>query len=89
MPFFGLLAACRTRAGASKIIAKPLSFSIPARRAPWRTPWSPGSGVPYLHTFTFSRHIAPEVCKYLSPSEKQRAQGMPDARCTRDLMRNV
>src|SRR6187549_141248 len=36
----------------------------------------------------FSRRIAPEVC-WLTPSSNQRAQGMPDARCTRGLMRSV
>src|SRR4029078_60980 len=36
-----------------------------------------------------SRRFAPEVCVYLPPSSKQRAQGMPDARCTRGLRRNV
>ena len=37
----------------------------------------------------FSPRIAPEVCWISSPSSNQRAQGMPDARCTRGLMRNV
>src|SRR2546421_6616847 len=38
----------------------------------------------------FSRHTVPELCKYLvALLDSQRAQGMPDARCTRDLMRNV
>src|SRR5882757_1006298 len=42
------------------------------------------------YSFVFSRHIAPEVCRLFSrPLETQRSQGMPDARCTRDLMRNV
>jgi hypothetical protein len=36
-----------------------------------------------------SRRIAPEVLQIVSPSPIQRAQGMPDARCTRGLMRNV
>src|SRR5712672_4515727 len=31
----------------------------------------------------------PESCRNRSPSEIKRAQGMPDARCTRGLMRNV
>jgi len=34
----------------------------------------------------FSRRVAPEVCKYLFAFSNQ-AQGMPDARCTRDPMR--
>jgi hypothetical protein len=39
--------------------------------------------------FRISRRIAPEVCRLFSrPLENQRAQGMPDARCTRGLMRN-
>jgi hypothetical protein len=37
------------------------------------------------HIFAFSRRDAPEVCQKLPP--KQRAQGMPDARCTRGLVR--
>src|SRR4051812_31309265 len=37
--------------------------------------------------FAFSRHDAPEVFKFVSrPPPIQRAQGMPDARCTRGLM---
>src|SRR5437899_9573265 len=41
------------------------------------------------YSFAFSRRVAPELCqKFPAPSIK-RAQGMPDARCTRDLMRNV
>src|SRR6202011_4752103 len=38
------------------------------------------------HASSFSRHDLPEVCKYSSPSKNQRAQGMPDARCTRGLV---
>src|SRR6266567_1692004 len=41
------------------------------------------------HDFAFSRRDAPEVYRYLPPSSKQRAQGMPDARCTRGLVCNV
>ena len=37
----------------------------------------------------FSRHDLPEVLQIVSPSEVQRAQGMPDARCTRGLMCDV
>src|SRR4051812_10363951 len=37
----------------------------------------------------FSRHDAPEVCWNSYALGSQRTQGMPDARCTRDLMRNV
>ena len=37
----------------------------------------------------FSRRDAPEVCLDFSALSNQRAQGMPDARCTRGLMRNV
>src|SRR5207342_2958963 len=37
----------------------------------------------------FSRPDAPEVCWKLFALGSQRAQGMPDARCTRGLMRNV
>jgi hypothetical protein len=41
-------------------------------------------------SFAISRHDAPEVCqKFPCPLDSQRAQGMPDARCTRGLMRNV
>jgi hypothetical protein len=41
------------------------------------------------HAFAFSRRVAPEVCWKLFALGSQRAQGMPDARCTRGLMRNV
>jgi len=42
------------------------------------------------HVFAFSRRDTPEFCRKLfRPPEIQRAQGMPDARCTRGLMRNV
>jgi hypothetical protein len=37
------------------------------------------------HSFMFSRHAAPEVCKFVRP-KKERAQGRPGARCTRGLM---
>ena len=37
----------------------------------------------------FSRRIAPELCKYLFALSNQRAQGMPDARCTRGLVCEV
>jgi hypothetical protein len=40
-------------------------------------------------SFAFSRRIAPELCWKFLALQKQRAQGMPDARCTRDLMCNV
>src|SRR5882757_5578299 len=33
--------------------------------------------------------ICPRFASISRPLQKQRAQGMPDARCTRDLMRNV
>src|SRR5215213_7333262 len=36
--------------------------------------------------FAFSRHDLPEVLQIVSPSIVQRAQGMPDARCTRGLV---
>ena len=39
--------------------------------------------------FAISRRISPEVCKYLFALSNQRAQGMPDARCTRGLVCNV
>ena len=57
--------------------------------------WIPGlrqvahPGMTKKHIFAFSRRIAPEVCWKLFALGSQRAQGMPDARCTRDLMRNV
>jgi hypothetical protein len=40
------------------------------------------------YTFVFSRRDAPEVCWKLFALDHQRAQGMPDARCTRGLMCN-
>ena len=41
------------------------------------------------YSFAFSRHEMPEVLQIVSPSSIQRAQGMPDARCTRGLMCDV
>src|SRR6195952_4355031 len=41
------------------------------------------------HNSSISRRDAPEVLQIVSPPRKQRAQGMPDARCTRDLVSNV
>ena len=45
------------------------------------------------HSFAFSRHAAPEVCKFIGPQKREgagdpqeRAQGRPGARCTRGLM---
>src|SRR5437870_4256158 len=38
------------------------------------------------HEFAISRHEMPEVLQIVSPSSIQRAQGMPDARCTRGLV---
>src|SRR5436305_14780763 len=35
------------------------------------------------HTFAFSRHDLPEVCKH---SPRKRERGMPGARCTRGLV---
>ena len=40
------------------------------------------------YSFAFSRRVAPEACEKLFALPKQRAQGMPDARCTRGLMCN-
>ena len=44
------------------------------------------------HSFAFSRHAAPEVCKFIGPQKREgagdpqeRAQGRPGARCTRGL----
>ena len=37
----------------------------------------------------FSRRIAPEVLHFVCPLEEKRAQGRPDARCTRGLMCDV
>ena len=56
--------------------------------------WNTGSPACAVTTtgcgLAFSRRIAPEVCLKLSrPPPIQRAQGMPDARCTRGLMRSV
>jgi hypothetical protein len=38
----------------------------------------------HRHGFVFSRHTAPEFCKFVRP-KKKRAQGRPGARCTRGL----
>ena len=38
------------------------------------------------HTSAFSRHAAPEFCKFVRPQKIKRAQGRPGARCTRGLM---
>src|SRR5882762_6458468 len=37
----------------------------------------------------FSRRDSPEFCPHVSRPENQRAQGMPDARCTRGLVRKM
>jgi hypothetical protein len=39
--------------------------------------------------FAFSQRIAPELCWKLPALSIQRAQGMPDARCTRGLVCDV
>ena len=36
-------------------------------------------------SFAFPRHIVPELCSKSFALQNQRAQGMPDARCTRGL----
>src|SRR5882757_9853899 len=41
------------------------------------------------HVASISRHDLPELCQKPPALSKQRAQGMPDARCTRDLVSNV
>src|SRR5437762_12385855 len=40
------------------------------------------------HAFATPRRIAPESCRLFSRPHHQRAQGMPDARCTRGLVCN-
>ena len=40
------------------------------------------------HGLAFSRHDLPGVLHFVGPQENQRAQGRPDARCTRGLMCN-
>jgi len=37
------------------------------------------------YDFAISRRDAPEFCSRVPPSENQRAQGKPGARCTRSL----
>jgi hypothetical protein len=41
------------------------------------------------HDFAFPRRDAPEVCLNSLAPRKTRAQGMPDARCTRGLVRKL
>ena len=41
------------------------------------------------HSFAISRRVAPEVFHFVSPPQKQRAQGRPGARCTRGLVCKV
>jgi hypothetical protein len=42
------------------------------------------------YDFSIPRRGAPELLhEFFAPSKIKRAQGMPDARCTRGLMRNV
>jgi hypothetical protein len=38
------------------------------------------------HSFAFSRHEVPELCKYILFLPRKREQGMPGARCTRGLV---
>src|SRR3979490_904833 len=45
-------------------------------------------GGPSRYGFAISRLALPEVCSKSFALSKQRAQGMPDARCTRDLVCN-
>ena len=40
------------------------------------------------YDFAFSRHEMPESCVSFHPPREQRAQGRPDARCTRGLVCN-
>jgi hypothetical protein len=40
-------------------------------------------------SLAFSRRFAPELCQKFLALPKTREQGMPDARCTRDLMCDV
>ena len=48
--------------------------------------WVPAcAGTTIGYASAFSRHTAPELCKFVRP-KKERAQGRPGARCTRGLM---
>src|SRR5205814_7303274 len=38
---------------------------------------------PAMHSFAIPPHVSRGFCAFVPPSRKQRAQGMPDARCTR------
>ena len=52
--------------------------------------WVPAfAGTTTEYGFAISRRIAPELCQKLPALSNQRAQGMPDARCTRGLVCNV
>ena len=69
-------AAHRLRAQALKTFCTTTAAAYGSRPSPGRRGYS----------FAFSRRISPEVFNFVSPSSSQRAQGMPDARCTRGLV---
>ena len=94
---FPLKLRCHTRAGGYPV-RRAFSVLSPASLEYWVTRRSlssgghsadPVAGDDTRYMFAFSRRIAPELCQKFFALEKQRAQGMPDARCTRDLVRNV
>src|SRR6266404_3754898 len=72
----GIVAFRRTLASQ---IPKPLVPTF--GRSPYR---APVTGLEDLHASAISRREAPELCETMS-LDKQRAQGMPGARCTRSL----
>jgi len=62
---------------------QPAKQLLPVVMGPGSRPGRRGYG------FAFSRRCSPEVCQELPALSNQRAQGMPDARCTRDLVCSV
>jgi hypothetical protein len=76
-------------------LTRPSTFFASQESKTWMPGSSPGmtgccAGILFRkHTSAFPRPNAPEVFISFRTSFKKRAQGMPDARCTRDLMRNV
>src|SRR6266403_4751797 len=77
--FFMMVEIVAFRRALASQIPRPLVPTF--GRSPYRAPLT---GLEELHASAISRREAPELCETMS-LDKQRAQGMPGARCTRSL----
>ena len=71
---------------------EPVRSGLLPQRPPDLTPWGQRPAIQFSgnrYASAFSRHDLPEVCNQFSHLSNGRAQGMPDARCTRGLACNV